>query len=152
MKKLIFGTLAAAIFVVPCYSQAVLPGVPATPEAHEVFATLTKWADAVKARDQKTLESIFAEGLIITPADGRVRGKKEELELYKPNPGLRTLAVTNEDVKVRFFGNAAVVTGLTKMQQKLNERDIAAAFRFTAVFTKEDGRWQLVALHTGRAS
>ncbi|CAN5457166.1 hypothetical protein BH18ACI3_BH18ACI3_06800 [soil metagenome] len=123
---------------------------PKTEEGREVFAVITKWADAVRSRDMKALDSLFEEGLIITTADGKTRGKKEELELLKPNPEIRTVSIRNEDVKVRVFGEAAVATGLNKMQLVNAGKDVNLAFRYTAVFVKKEGRWQLAALHTAR--
>ncbi len=145
--------LAAAItFVVSagCFSQTVAPGVPVPKEGHEIFATITKWADAVRRRDTKALESIFEEGLIVSTFDGKTRGRAEELEILKPGGDLKTVSVNNEDVKVRFFENTAVVTALTRMKFLIGEKESQTAFRYTAVFVKKDGRWQLAALHTAR--
>ncbi len=119
-------------------------------DGREIFAVITKWADAVRDRDTKALDNLFEEDLIITTADGRTRGKKEELEILKPNPAIRTVSIKNEDVKVRVFGNAAVATGLNKMHLVNAGKDVKTAFRYTAVFVKLEGRWQLVALQTAR--
>ncbi len=151
MKKLLFSAMTAAIFVVPAYSQAVAEGVPATKESHEVFATISKWADAVRDRDTKALDALFEEGLIITTADGKTRGRAEELELFKPNPQIKTRMIKNEDVKVRVFGQTAVATGLNRMDMLNGDREVRTAFRYTAVFLNKYRRWQLVALHTGPA-
>jgi len=112
---------------------------------------ITKWADAVRSRDTKALDSLFAEDLIITSFDGTTRGKKEELEILKPEEKVKTVSIKNDDVRVRVFGTAAVVTALTKMHFEINEKDVYMALRYTAVFAKHDGRWQLVALQTARA-
>lgn len=128
---------------------------PVTPDqrkaASEVLATLTVWADAVRDRDAKALDNLFAGELIITTYDGKVRGKKEELDVLKPNPSVRTVSVVNEDVGIKIFGEAAVVTALTKMQFVINEKETPVAMRYTAVFVKRDGRWQMVALQTAMA-
>lgn len=125
-----------------------------TPEqrksAAEVMATLAVWADAVRDRDAKALELLFADDLVITTHDGKVRGKKEELEVLKPNPNLETVAIENEDVGIKVFGDAAVVTALTKMRFVASGKESQVAMRYTAVFVKRDGRWQIVALQTAR--
>lgn len=63
---------------------------------------------------------------------------------------MRTLSIKNEDVKVRIFGTAAVVTALVKMHFVKSEKAIPMSFRYTAVFVNKDGRWQLAALQTAR--
>ena len=151
MKKLLFALFAAVFLFCTCFSQTVAEGVPVTKEGHEVFATITKWADAVKSRDAAALDKIFAQDMIVTTGEGTTRGKKEELDVLKPNADIKTVSIKNEDIKVRFFGNAAVVTALTKMHFVIREKDVHSAFRYTAVFVKEDGRWQIYALQTARA-
>ncbi len=118
--------------------------------AVEVMATLVKWADAVRDRDVAVLDQIFAEDVVITAFDGKVRGKKEELETMKPNPTFRTTGIANEDVGLRVFGDVTVVTALTKMNFVANEKESSTALRYTAVFVRRDGRWQIVALQTAR--
>ncbi len=115
----------------------------------EIMATLAKWADAVRDRDLKTLDALFAEDLIITTYDGKTRGKKEELEILKPNPDVKAVSVVNEDVSVKLYGDVAVVTALTKMQV-IAGKETPVALRYTAVLVKQDNRWQMVALQTAR--
>ncbi|MBK9155855.1 MAG: nuclear transport factor 2 family protein [Chloracidobacterium sp.] len=117
----------------------------------EIMETLNAWAAAVRDRDAKRLEAIFADDVIITTFDGKVRGKAEEMEAMKPNPNLRTSSVTNEDVGIKVFGDAGVVTALTRMKFVSNGTESSFALRYTAVFVKRDGRWQIVALQTARA-
>ncbi|MDQ3219373.1 MAG: nuclear transport factor 2 family protein [Acidobacteriota bacterium] len=151
MKNLIAGFLIITAFAMTGFSQTETESA-GTRDGREVFAMITKWADAVRSRDMKTLNSLFAEDLIITNFDGTTRGKKEELEILKPDAKVKTVSIKNDDVKVRVFGTAAVATALTKMHFVINEKDVHTAFRYTAVFVKQDGRWQLVALQTVRAS
>ncbi|MGD9589970.1 MAG: nuclear transport factor 2 family protein [Pyrinomonadaceae bacterium] len=117
----------------------------------EIMETLNAWAAAVRDRDAKRLEAIFADDVIITTFDGKVRGKAEEMEAMKPNPNLRTSSVTNEDIGIKVFGDAGVVTALTRMKFVSNGTKSSFALRYTAVFVKRDGRWQIVALQTARA-
>lgn len=118
--------------------------------AKEIFSAIAKWADAVRDRDTKALDKIFETDLIITTFDGKTRGKAEELEILKPGGDLKTVSVANEDIKVRIFDKTALVTALTRMRFIIGEKTTEAAFRYTAVFLKKDGRWQIIALQTAR--
>lgn len=144
------------LFFLFLFSNAAYAQDSVTPEqkkaADEVLETVAKWADAVRDRDMKALDTLFAEELFITTFDGKTRGKKEELEVLKPNPNVRTVSVENEDVRVKLYGDTAVVTALTKMQFIINEKETPVAMRYTAIFVKRDGRWQMVALQTARAA
>ncbi len=87
----------------------------------------------------------------LQPSTAKLTGKKEELEALKPSAAVKTVSIRNEDLKVRVFGNAAVVTALTKMQFVIKEKDVYTDCRYTAVFVKQEGRWQLAALQSARA-
>ena len=149
MKRLVFLFLAVLFISAGSYGQAPTPSDQNNAEA-EVMKAIAKWADAVRSRDMKALDALFADELFITTFDGKTRGKKEELEVLKPNPNVRTVSVENEDVRVKLYGETAVVTALTKMQFVISEKETLVALRYTAVFVKRDGRWQMVALQTAR--
>jgi uncharacterized protein (TIGR02246 family) len=117
----------------------------------EIMGVVARWADAVRDRNMKALDQLFSEDLTITTYDGKTRVKKEELEALKPNPDVKTVSVVNEDVGIKLFGNVAVVTALTKMHFVIGGKETPVALRYTAVFAKDDGRWQMVALQTARA-
>ncbi len=141
------------LFTIGICSSAAFSQAPAASSnnAKEVFATIVKWADAVRDRDMKVLGELFADDLIVTSHDGKTRGKKEELEVLRPDPNVKTLSVANDDIGVRVFGEVAVVTALTRMQFVIGGKEVPVAMRYTAVFVKKDGRWQIVALQTARA-
>ncbi|HMQ02497.1 MAG TPA: nuclear transport factor 2 family protein [Pyrinomonadaceae bacterium] len=145
-----------AILLVFLFSVAAVSAQQKVTEAEmkigrEIMETITTWADAVRDRDAKRLDAILAEDAVITTLDGKVRGKAEEMEAMKPDQNLRASAVTNEDVGVKVFGEVGVVTALTRMKFVSNGAESNIAMRYTAVFVKRDGRWQIVALQTARA-
>ena len=151
MRKIIFLVLVVVALPIGAWAQAA--GYSSeTGVAKEVFATIAKWGEAVRARNTKTLEDIFEENAVITTFDGKTRGKTQEIELLKPRPDFRGISVKNEDIKVRVFGNAAVATAECRMAYVSGDKLMNTVFRYTASFVKEDGRWQIVALHTSRPS
>jgi uncharacterized protein (TIGR02246 family) len=116
----------------------------------EVRAALDNWAAAIVSRDASALESVYADDLIVTDYNGGTRGKKEELQVLVPVPGMKTVSVKNEDVRIRDHGKAIVVTAITKMHFVINEKDVNTNLRYTAVFVKTGGRWQITALQIAR--
>lgn len=146
----LFYVLFIAAAVIAASAQAQPSGT--TKRGEEVIATIAKWAEAVRDRDVRALESIFDDEVIITTFDGNTRGKAGELEAMKPNPNVRGVSVANEDVAIKLFGDVAVVTALTKMKiVAANGRESRIAMRYTAVLAKKDGAWRIVALQTARA-
>ena len=55
-----------------------------------------------------------------------------------------------DNVKVRVYGDTAVVTGRTTNKGKYKGQDISGQYQFTDVFVKQGGRWRAVASHATR--
>ena len=51
------------------------------------------------------------------------------------------------DIRIRLYGDAAIVTGLVERTRELNGRDVDDKWRFTKVYIRRAGRWQVVAWH-----
>ena len=56
----------------------------------------------------------------------------------------------SEDLRVRVYGDSAVITGLTRTKGKFMGRDFSTQERATDVFVKRDGRWHCVLTHLTR--
>jgi len=52
-----------------------------------------------------------------------------------------------DDVRVRVFGDAAVVTGRTHGAGEVAGTPYDVVIRFTDVFVRRNGRWEAVASH-----
>lgn len=124
---------------------------PKTAE-QEVRSVITRWATAVKNRDTGALDSIFADDLFITDYNGGTRTKAQELDILKPSPTTRTMSVTNDDLKVKTWprSNVAVATAKVRMVHRTAGRDSIMQLRYTSVWEKRAGRWQLTVLQTSR--
>ena len=55
-----------------------------------------------------------------------------------------------DDMKVRVYGNAAVVTGRYTVKEQFKGTDLSGPYRFTDTFIKRAGRWQCVATHSSK--
>jgi ketosteroid isomerase-like protein len=129
---------------------SALTAFPQSKAEREVSATVRQWAASMVSRDMDALGKILADDIIITDYNARTRGKKEELEILKPSQDVKTISVENEDVKIKIYGNTAVVTALTKMVFEILGKETKSSMRYTAVFVKRERRWQIVALQIAR--
>jgi uncharacterized protein (TIGR02246 family) len=102
-----------------------------------------EWLDALVKNDLNALDRIIADDYVITNSDGSVLGKQQDMEPLKA--GLKFESAAVEDLKVRVYGDAAVVTGVTTFKGSFNGRAFAARERFTDVWVRRNGRWQAVA-------
>jgi ketosteroid isomerase-like protein len=116
----------------------------------QIIALDKEWADAMVRGDMAALDRLFSDDLIVTTSNGTVRGKAEELNDVKPSPDLKTYFFNTEDVRVRIYDDAAVVTGRAKWRINYQGRDIDHERRYTSVYAKQKGRWRMVALQLTR--
>ncbi len=124
---------------------------PKTAE-QEIRAVITRWATAVKNRDTGALDSIFADDLFITDYNGGTRTKSQELEILKPSSTTKTMSVVNDGLKIKTYPRAAVAVATAKVRMLFRTagRDSTMQMRYTSVWEKRAGRWQLTVLQTSR--
>ena len=132
-------TLAASLV---CLSLATWVG------AQELQQELTKvengWAEATVKRDVGALQKLYADEYVATDPMGSVYTKAQDIASLQS--GDFTLASFKlEDLKVQSHGSVAVVTGRNTIKGTYKGKPMDGAYRFTDVFVKRDGRWQVVA-------
>jgi len=105
---------------------------------------------AILHNDEAAMDRLLADEFIRTDYEGRTHDRADELSLYKKNRR-QTESWQANDVKVRVYSDAAVVTERAAVKDILDGQSRDAEFRFTHVWAKRDGQWQLVARHGSRA-
>lgn len=102
------------------------------------------WSEADMKHDATWYEKNFASDYRgISSRTGKLYTKSEELAEYKTDKSVTNSAVAS-DLNIRVEGNTAVVTGIYHTKGK---DDKGQAFdrkiRYTDVYIKRDGRWQV---------
>jgi hypothetical protein len=102
-------------------------------------------------RDKAFFERIEADEFIFTDSGGGLTTKSEDVaSLDKPAREFKLVSYIVDEMKVFDYGKTAVVMGRTTTVSRGKDREITNKSRFTDVFIKRDGRWQLVAGHSSR--
>jgi ketosteroid isomerase-like protein len=106
-----------------------------------------EWINSYLRGDKQTFDRIVADDFTRTDESGKFATKAEERTFVQAPPASVNSSLTNEDMQVRVYGNAGIVTGriVSKVQGGLNFQS-----RFTDTFIKREGRWQVVARHYSR--
>jgi len=87
--------------------------------------------------------AMLAPGWSVIHVTGEVVTKAQALEMCKaPRPATTTFTI--DDLSVRVFGDAAVVTGRT-IAAGAGRASNAVVLRFTDVFIRNEGQWRVVA-------
>lgn len=99
---------------------------------------------AVVSRDMAFVERVWAEEFVYTGVRGEIKGKADILAELQAGD-LHFDVLQFDDVRVRVFGEAAVATGRAMTKGRSNQGEIRGEFRYTRVYVKRRGAWQLVA-------
>jgi len=104
----------------------------------------TEWGDAMTKRDIAALDRILGDDHSVITKDGSILTKAQEIENYKSEASSNEL-FDLEPMKVRVFGDTAVVTGGHREKSYNFGKDTSGHYRWTDIFVKRSGRWQAVA-------
>ena len=111
-----------------------------------------EWLNAYLRDDKATFDRIVADDFTGTDESAVMRNKAQEKELLQaPPPGGIKVSLNNEDVRVRMYGETAVVTGrIVQKTERAGQESFGFQSRFTDTFVRRQGRWQVVARHYSR--
>jgi len=96
--------------------------------------------------DAAALNRLYAEDFIGIGPSGTVRTKAQVLADFASR-SLRFQSITTDDVQWRVYGDTAVETGRSTMDGQDRGKAVPRDNRFTRIWVKRRGRWQLVANH-----
>ena len=65
---------------------------------------------------------------------------------------MKFLRYQTSDVRVRVYGDAAVVTGRLQRTRSMNGQEISDDWRFTKTYLRQAGHWRVVAFHASEAA
>jgi ketosteroid isomerase-like protein len=102
------------------------------------------WSQASLKRDLATLDKIMADDWISIDFQGRTVTKSETIANLKSGSPATQAAGIGE-MKVRVFGDSAIVTGSDTEKSSVKGKDVIDKYLWTDVFVKRNGRWQAVA-------
>ena len=101
------------------------------------------FVDALVKGDAAGLEHALADTFTFTAPDGSTQTKAEWIADVR-NGALKMVSSQNDDMKVRQYGDAAVVTYRSTDHGTYKDKDISGQYRWTDVFVKHNGQWQVV--------
>jgi len=113
----------------------------------DVAKTNEEFDRAIVSRDAAEYERILADDFIFTSFDGTLTDKAKELAKVKSGD-LKFELGKSDDVRIKIYGKTAIVTGRFTAKGTSKGREFTFSERYTAVFVKRNGRWQMVAEHS----
>ena len=104
---------------------------------------------AMAAKDIATLQSLLADDLVYTHSSARL-DTKQSLIVGMTSGSTVYTSVEPSDVKAQDFGDTVVLTGVCQIKVTANGTPNAFGVRFTDVYARRNGRWQMVTWQSTR--
>jgi ketosteroid isomerase-like protein len=147
MKRKCSGFIVATVFVI----ATLLASAIAQDVQEQLKKLETERAAAVVKGDLATLEEQTSDDYVLISMNGRMSDKSQMLNGFKSG---QSKVTSNDlsDLKVRVYGDTAVVTGKADVKGTLGGQDATGQVLFTRIYVKQKQRWQSVSFQQTRVS
>jgi ketosteroid isomerase-like protein len=115
----------------------------------ELQAAEKKWAAGAMKQDVTFMQSLVTDDYTMTNPVGQVVPGKVLLDKIKDS-SFKVESLDYSDMKVRVYGDTAVVTGHLVCKGTWEGNDVGGDYAFTDTFSKIDGHWREVASQVTR--
>jgi ketosteroid isomerase-like protein len=112
-------------------------------DERELTQLIKDFNAALVKTDTAFLDKVLGQDFVHYRPKGDVENKAQYLENRKSSR-VHFDSLVADDIKVRFYGDAAVVTYRSTAKGKDQHGTIDEQRRWTRVFVRRDGQWQLV--------
>jgi len=103
--------------------------------------------EATLKNDIVATERLLVENWLNVNPDGSITSKAQLMKLFR-HGSFKIMSIDNGEIVVRVFGETAVVTGRSTTKREGQGGEILTRqVRFTRVYAKPKGRWQVVSAH-----
>jgi len=143
----ISGSLSAGV-----WGQSVGLKSASSDPLEEIRAVEKAFDKAIVYRDVSALDAMTRDDFTFTGPGGKFFTKAEILKGFSTSTTLKYEYRETDDLKIRVYGDAAVVTGRFVETVQENGKDYSGAYRFTRVYIRQRGHWLSVALQTTRVA
>jgi ketosteroid isomerase-like protein len=109
------------------------------------------WGAALVNADTATIDRIEAPDWTLTDENGNLLTKAQTDAELKAGD-YKATSFKNDEVKVRVYGDTAIVSGLETEKSTYKGKESSGQYRFTDVFIKRDGVWKAVASHESKVA
>lgn len=131
---------------------AIAPALASAATPAEDTAAILQAEEAICAAYQRGdadwLEQHLDPTFTLTGSTGKLTTRADEVADLRG--GTRYKVFRNRDSKVRLYGDAAVVTGITRVEGESEGQPYALDFQFTDTYVRRPQGWVIVASHASR--
>jgi ketosteroid isomerase-like protein len=143
MKHLLIITLALAMPVLTRAADTNSPAASSATDKAAIIKMEKDWAVAFVKKDTAKMLSLGSPDCWFTSSAGEVVTLEDFVGDVKSGAyTVRSMHI--DDLKVRLYGDTAVVLGLETEKSRYKGQDSSGQYRYTDTWLKRDGRWLCV--------
>ena len=148
---------AIVLLLVACLAGIPIPGhAMAVPLLHrddrlhrEIESLEAQWRTAVLQNDVATVNRLLADDYLGINPNGTLETKADALALRRAGT-MKISSIDPINIKVRVYGDTAVVTSQVQLEGHDGERDISGRYHYTRVYSHRSGEWKVVSFEASR--
>ena len=120
-------------------------------DIHELERLETVWNLAHEQGDADALDALWADDLEVAVPHMPLMTKAGALSFARSGR-MKFLSYQTSEIRVRVYGNTAVVSGRLQRTRLVNGREISDDWRFTKVYVREPHKWRVVSFHASEVA
>lgn len=152
-RRLQFTMALRVVMVLVLWCWCTVPARAVFPHhdpIHKIIEGLeSEWRDAQLTDNIATLDRLLADDYLGISANGTLETKADVLATRRSGR-LKITQMVLSDVKIRIYGDTAVVTSKVDLTGKNGDRDISGHYRYTRVYNFRAGQWRIVSFEASR--
>ncbi|MBV9859998.1 MAG: nuclear transport factor 2 family protein [Alphaproteobacteria bacterium] len=117
--------------------------------AQTVIELDRKRMNAMAQKDLATLNALLSDDLVYTHSTARLDTKQSLIDGMESGKTVYT-GVEPSGVKAQEYGDTVVLTGSARINVMSGGNPVSFGVRFTDVYVKKGGQWQMVVWHSTR--
>ena len=114
----------------------------------ELAALEQEWMAAMQARDMDRLEELVAPGFRFTAIHLHPEPMTRQQWMDAAREGYTIVSFAYEHMDVDVFGDTGVIHSRYSQMASWDQNNLSNVFRLTDVWSRRDGKWQVVARHS----
>ena len=130
-------------------AKAIFPKHESHAIHKQIEALEMEWRQAQLDNNVNVIDHLLADDYVGISANGTIETKAQTLAQRKAGT-LRIKSLELDGLKVRVYGDTAVVTSRADLQGTNGESDISGQYRYTRVYNLRLGQWKIVSFEASR--
>jgi ketosteroid isomerase-like protein len=118
-------------------------------EKRQVALMERQWKTALLSGDTAALGTLISDTYVGIGPNGTIFNKTEEIQATASGEN-RFQRLHLQERKIRIYGTTAVVTSKVLVQGAYAGQPVLGEYRYTRVWTLEDGKWRVVSFEANR--